>query len=125
MADQNVGYEEQPVCKHHQTGCCGHGNQCNKYHSNKICKELVCRNQNCTDRHPRTCKYFARRNNCKHQERCAYAQKENKNNMNYENLKEEVKFLKEEVGRLTNHMKLMIEYNNQEIHQMKEQSDQL
>ena len=45
--------------------------------------------------------------------------------MNYENLKEEVKFLKEEVGRLTNHMKLMIEYNNQEIHQMKEQSDQL
>ena len=49
-----------PVCKHHQWGYWRNGCQCNHFCNNIICKERVCLNTNCKEKHPKTCTYYAR-----------------------------------------------------------------
>ena len=120
MSDQIVGQEEQPVCKYHQTGYCKYRSQCPKYHSTNICKEMICKDISCRERHPRTCKYFSRNNTCKRGEWCAYAHSVNGNQAHLHNLEIVVKHLKEDVESLTNHIKLINQYHQKEIHEIKE-----
>ena len=122
MADKSIQQEEQPVCKHHQKGYFKHGNQCHQYHSNIICKINVCRDKNCKERHPKTCKYFSRNNTCKRGEWCAYAHNVNGHQTHIQYLEDEVKNLKEIVENLTNHVKLMNQHNKKEMLLMQEQN---
>ena len=71
MEEQNVR-QDNSVCRHHQTGYCKYESQCEKNHYNNICQVQVCRSRACTDRHPRTCKYFANNGDCRYKDKCAY-----------------------------------------------------
>ena len=121
MTDQSEGLEQQVVCKHNQTGYCKYGSQCHQFHINSICKENICRDKTCKERHPRTCRYFARDSICKRQDKCAYAHIEHKHQTHVQKLEEEVKTLKEEVQNITEHIKKMMQYINKDIKEIKEQ----
>ena len=56
-------------CQYYDRGFCNKGNECTKYHSDKVCQDLNCFEDNCMDRHPNPCKFgnrckFHRKNLC-------------------------------------------------------------
>ena len=115
IMDQNVGHEEHPVCKHHQSGYCKYGNQCHKPHNNNICKERVCRDRKCRERHPRACRYFNQNGRCKFTT-CAYDHKEPIHENKVDILEIEIKNLKEQLTELSNNMsKMMAKLVNLEV----------
>ena len=105
--NENVGSEAPPVCKHNQIGYCKYGNQCHKPHNNNICKERVCRNKNCRERHPRSCRYFNLNGWCKFK-KCSYAHKKLAINDKVETLEVEIDDLKKQVAELNNNVNEMM-----------------
>ena len=93
---QNVGQVQSPVCKHHQRGYCRNGSQCSRTHNDNICKEIVCQNPECRERHPKICKYYIRNGECWWKEECAYKHKRSDSNIKIDILerKEKSKSLK-------------------------------
>ena len=69
---QNIA-EEPPVCKFNQTEYCRYGGTCPQTHNNVLCSEIVYRNIDCRERHPKTCRYYAQNKFCRLKDRCAYA----------------------------------------------------
>ena len=102
MCDQN-GSQVSLVCKYHQTGYCKFGDHCPKYHNNIICKERVCRDRNCNERHPKSCKYFSFDGTCRYPQ-CAYAHRKSNGQSKVDLLETEVKELKNEINELNNAM---------------------
>ena len=89
--DQNVAHEQYPGCKHDQRGFCRNRSQCYQEHNNKICKESVCRNQMCREKHPKPCKFYIRNGQCMRKEEYAY-----EHNKSDDNIKIEIKVKKKE-----------------------------
>ena len=107
MMDEHVRQGESQVCKHHQTGYCRYGNQCKKHHNNNLCKEKVCRDSECKERHPKSCRYLKDHGRCIFTN-CAYAHKETENNNKVGGLEIELKNLKEELAELRCSMSAMM-----------------
>ena len=63
---------ETLFCKFHQFGHCKFGQECQKPHPQQSCSTLQCKDKNCTFRHPKICKFFARRGWCKFGEECSF-----------------------------------------------------
>ena len=60
-------------CKFYQTGYCKFKEACKKKNEHEICKDHNdCSKENCTKRHPKTCRNFSRNGKCFYKERCAY-----------------------------------------------------
>ena len=106
--DQNVSKEILPVCKHHQTSYCKYGDQCHNYQNNTTCKERVCRDSTCRERHPKTCKYYTNNNTCSRKEKCAYSHSKNEINNKIPQLEIEVVKLKESIIELSNNMSVIM-----------------
>ena len=100
MEENNVS-QDTSVCRHNQKGYCKYGSQCGKTHYNNICQKQVCRSNTCTDRHPRTCKYFSNNGNCRYKDQCAYLHPCGKNNKEQDILEKEITTLKDEIVRLS------------------------
>ena len=49
---------EIEICKFHQYGYCKFGAECPKFHTEDICKEFPCQNDNCSSRHPKNCNFI-------------------------------------------------------------------
>ena len=105
---QNMGHQQQSVCKHYQRGYCRKRSQCSQEHNNNICKERVCRNPRCRERHPKTCKYFLINGECPWKEECAYEHKKSDNNPKIDLLESEVIKLKHELKQLNSNMSEMM-----------------
>ena len=87
---QNVGHQQHPVCKYYQRGYCRKRSQCSQEHNNNKCKDRVCRNPWCRERHPKTCKYFLINGECPWKEECAYEHKKSDNNPKIDLIESEV-----------------------------------
>ena len=131
MSEQEVRVGGIPLCRHNQTGFCKFGDQCFKDHINEICKEKLCKNNNCTKRHPRVCKYFASNNRCKFEESCAYIHHKRENMEQIDLLEREVNYLKSEIIKLTKQTEEMVQkvkenyLQNNDINEMKEEIIQI
>ena len=97
MNEENGSQNIIPVCKYNQTGYCQNGRLCNKTHSNTICQKRVCSDNNCIQRHPKTCKYFANNKSCAYKNKCAYAHHRGKSDVKLELLEHKVFMLKDEI----------------------------
>ena len=80
---------------------CKYGIQCEKNHYNNICQVQVCRSRACTDRHPRTCKYFSNNGDCRYKDKCAYVHAFDKEYEKLEMLEKDIAILKDEVKKLS------------------------
>ena len=60
------------ICSYHKYGHCKHGDECDKYHSKKICKDSKCEVMDCPDRHPQPCRFFSA-GVCKFPTNCSYS----------------------------------------------------
>ena len=60
------------ICSYHKYGHCKHGDECDKYHSKKICKDSNCEVMDCPDRHPQPCRFFSA-GVCKFPTNCSYS----------------------------------------------------
>ena len=105
---QNVGQVRSPVCKHHQRGYCRNESQCSQTHNDNVCKERVCRNPECRERHPKICKYYIRNGECRWKEECAYKHKRSDSNTKIDILEREVKELKDDIKQLCKNMSEMM-----------------
>ena len=95
--EENVRQGGPPVCKHHQRGYCKNKSKCLQPHNNNICSEKVCRDPYCQERHPKTCKFYARNADCWWKEKCAYQHKKSYNINKIDMLEEEVMNLKKQI----------------------------
>ena len=82
---------------------CRNRSWCPQPHNNVVCKERVCRDPNCRERHPKTCKFYARSGGCRWNKECAYVHNKLENNdklcmieKEVENLKDNIKHIKKE-----------------------------
>ena len=66
------GQNQRLLCSYHKHGHCKHGDQCDKYHSKKICKDSKCEVMDCPDRHPQPCRFFSA-GVCKFPTNCSYS----------------------------------------------------
>ena len=62
----------EQVCKHFKTGFCKFGELCRKHHVKKICTKENCKGKNCSERHPKVCRYFNSNEACKFGATCSY-----------------------------------------------------
>ena len=62
----------EQVCSHFKTGFCKFGEFCRKHHVKVICSKEKCNGKDCTERHPKTCKYFKTNQVCKFGMSCSY-----------------------------------------------------
>ena len=95
--EENVRHGGPPVWKHHQRGYCKNGSKCHQPHNNDICSEKVCRDPYCQERHPKTCKFYARNGDCGWKEDCAYDHKKSDNSNKIDMLEKEVKIVKNHI----------------------------
>ena len=61
------------VCKYFQFGHCRFGNLCRKTHVKQVCEKINCEIDNCTQRHPKVCKFFREYGRCKFGKFCNYS----------------------------------------------------
>ena len=101
MEEQNGSKNNISVCRYNQTGYCRNRSWCDRPHCNTICQQRVCRNRNCIERHPKTCKYFAKYNSCSYKDKCAYTHPKSRGRENQDKLENEITLLKEEVEKLS------------------------
>ena len=64
---------ETLFCNFHQFGHCKFGQTCKKFHTKETCTTFHCKYSDCTLRHPKMCKFFARRSWCKFGEECSFS----------------------------------------------------
>ena len=85
-------------CNFHQFGHCKFGHTCKLFHTPDTCTTFHCTDSNCTLRHPKMCKFYARRGWCKFGEECSFlhfsAAEQFANKIEFENMKAEIKALK-------------------------------
>ena len=67
MTGQNKG-----ICHYHKYGYCRMKDECDRYHSDKICRRTDCDVRNCSDRHPQACRFYASMEFCKFMDSCMY-----------------------------------------------------
>ena len=67
--------QEKGICHYHKYGYCRMKDDCDRYHSNKICREMNCDVRNCSDRHPQACRFYASMEFCKFMDSCMYDHK--------------------------------------------------
>ena len=85
------------LCIYNQREFC----KCLKKHENKVCENRSeCTNNNCTEMHPRLCRYFCQNGYCKFGEDCAYSLVMDNKGLKMDNLEKEVKELKESKEKL-------------------------
>ena len=85
------------ICKHFMYGYCKLRQHCPKQHVDVICPNYREFDDNgCVNRHPNTCKYFAKNKMCRF-EKCAYSHDKDGNYLIIESIKNEVATLKHEV----------------------------
>ena len=113
--------KEALVCKYNPTGYCKFGLQCLKTHNNILCKDRVCRNEECSNQHPKTCREFAQNKFCSRQDNCAYAHQKSNDVTEIAVLEREIKLIQEEKVRILDTMEVinvklsMIERNESEM----------
>ena len=104
----NVGHDQSPVFKHHQRGHCRIVSECHQAHNNNICRERVCRNPMCRERHPKIGKFYMKNGGCKWEKDVAYMQKKSDSIVTIDRLESEVKKLKYDILQLTTNMSEII-----------------
>ena len=122
MSDNQNDRQEVPsVCKYFQRGYCRNRSWCHQPHNNNVCKERVFRDPYCSERHPKTCKFYARNGACRGKEECAYEHNKSENSdklclleKEVKNLEDDMKIIKEEnyaknIEILENNVKLLQE----------------
>ena len=62
----------EDVCRHHKYGFCKNQETCRLKHVNDICEKKGCEIDKCSQRHPRSCKYFQEFKRCKFGSYCLY-----------------------------------------------------
>ena len=70
MTGQNKG-----ICHYHKYGYCRLKDDCDRYHSDKICRRTDCDVRTCSDRHPQACRFYASMEFCKFMDSCMYDHK--------------------------------------------------
>ena len=89
------------LCIYNQRGFCKFGAKCLQKHENKVCENRSeCTNNDCTERHPRLCRYFCQNGHCNFGEDCAYSHVMDNKVLKMENIEKEVKELKESKEKL-------------------------
>jgi hypothetical protein len=81
----NVKKVNRRKCRYYNRGFCKHKIKCRYVHPDKICKKYLekqtCEDKQCSDRHPKLCKWLKRTGGCKRQDfdylHCGKAQEEN------------------------------------------------
>ena len=111
MEEKNVS-QDTSVCRHYQTGYCKYGSQSGKTHFNNICQKQGCISNTCTDKHPRTWKYFANNGHCRYKDQCAYIHPCSNNNEKQGILENEITTLEDEVVKLSKIIANIIEKLN-------------
>ena len=104
----------EALCKHKHSGFCKYKSKCRKRHEDRLSpEEQTCTSKECSFRHPKTCRYF-------------YKKESQQNNMKIEEIKEkyenEINDIKDEMYKLTETIFLMqnkITELNQEIQSSK------
>ena len=67
--------QEKGICHYHKYGYCRMKDECDRYHSTKICRNTNCDVRTCSDRHPQACRFFASMDFCKFMDSCMYDHK--------------------------------------------------
>ena len=91
------------LCLYNQMGFCKFGAKCLQIHENEICKNRSeCTNNNCRNRHPRSCRYYCQFGHCKFGQGCAYSHVMESKNKSHkeETLEKEVAEMKIEMMKL-------------------------
>ena len=106
----------QPVCKFNQIGFCKFGSSCHKMYVNTLCPNQNCSKKKCSDRHPRTCKYFSLNGS-----KCAFEHRIGENIKKIEEAESELQKLRLEVEiQKENLLKGEINNLKKEIQELKE-----
>ena len=73
----------EEICKYNQTGFCKFQGSCKKVHNIELCTNISkCQDINCTKRHPKICRNFQVKGNCRFKEGCAYTHVQHTNEEN-------------------------------------------
>ena len=94
---------EGEVCHFQKFGYCKFRESCKIRHFSQVCESLSRCNdvKHCPKIHPRSCKRFASKNGCRHNEECAYNHNDHKQLEEDNNTKEKVSRLEKMVDDLT------------------------
>ena len=93
-------------CRHHQYGYCKYGLQCRKQHTDETCENFPCTAKSCSKRHPKVCKYFLFKGNCKFNENCSFLHKHvpqsapSNHEKEIEKLREDIESLTKEINKM-------------------------
>ena len=93
------------ICKYNQTGCCRFQNHCRKTHENQKCENpTICKDKDCSKRHPKPCRNLRKAEGCRFKEGCAYihksfhsTQQKESNEVVVSKHNNEIRVLKEEI----------------------------
>ena len=111
----------EDLCRYNQTGFCKFKKECTKRHEDQICQiEPQCTDKSCSKRHPKTCRNFSQKGECRHNEKCAYSHKQQENvQLKFNEImlflisrnQQDIVALKEEVKNMQNLVENMVDYN--------------
>ena len=120
----------KPVCRFNKFGFCKYGNHCFRQHENTICENVQCNICECPFRHPRKCKFFQQFHYCKFGNYCKYSHdtsERRKTLKQVDDLKEEVKALKQEIlekvkmiNEKDEKLKALVEKENEDLKEIEE-----
>ena len=97
MYEQTTTQDTSIVCKYYYIGFWKFLIKCEKYHNNTAHKIKVCRKDDCTKIHTKTCTYFAVNNMCSYKDDFAFEQNTSTDNKNIDELEKEVAVLRAEI----------------------------
>ena len=63
----------QQLCLHYKTGFCKYREQCKNKHVEELCEVSSCTGDNCSKRHPKTCKFYLSLGQCRFSDSCKYS----------------------------------------------------
>ena len=103
---------QRGICKYNQTGFCKFKGSCPNIHDNEICNVRNCSPNLCTKRHPKECRYFADYKYCKFRA-CTFAHSEIIEKGEVNALREEINYMKHEIGILKLNMSAIRQESNE------------
>ena len=109
--------QTKSICHYHKYGYCKAKNECERFHSSRVCSKQICDVKSCSDRHPQQCKFYASQGFCKFGDSCMFDHKTTDHNKTLKAELEDLKMRHEEVIRVTSRHEETIKLLQYQINQ--------